>query len=115
MLDGSGRPLETQKLDDFSLGRGELTHLALVVRCEVVDHMHERTDQILQRLLVEEVEQHNVSAVVAGGEVVYGTRPRPAERRAEKVCQIRFVLVDGLLGEQVDSGFEGRSSRGRGW
>ena len=47
--------------------------------------MHERVDEILERLLVEEVEQHDVGPVVAGGEMVDGPRAGAAERRAEEL------------------------------
>ena len=68
--------------------------------------MHERADQILERFLVEEVEQHNVRTVVSRGKVVDGPRARAAERRAKEVRQVRLVFVDRLLGEQIDSSVE---------
>ena len=78
----------------------------MVVRREVVNHFHERTDQILQRFLVQGIEEHHVGAVVSVSEVVDGPCARPTERRAEKGCQVGFILVCGLLGEQFDSSFE---------
>ena len=68
--------------------------------------MHERTDEILQRLLVEEIEQDDVGPVVTGGKMVDGPRAGAAERCAEETREVRFALVDSLPGEQIESGVE---------
>ena len=106
VLDGRRPALETQELDDLALGRGELTHPVLVVGRQIIDHVHEWADEIIERLLVEEVEQDDVGPVVAGGEMVDGPRAGAAERRAEEVCQLPLALVDGLPDEQIESGVE---------
>ena len=103
-LYGRGLAREAEELDDLALGRGKLTHPVLVVGRQVIDHVHKRTDEILERLLVEEVEQDHIGPMVAGGEMVDGSRTGAAERRAEEGREFHLALVDGLLGEQLDSG-----------
>ena len=104
VLDGRGLALEAQELDDLALGRGELTHPVLIVGRQIIDHLHERTDEVLKRLLIEEIEQDDVGPVVAGGEMMDGPRAGAAERGAEEFRELRLALVNGFLGEQLKSG-----------
>ena len=52
VLDGCGLAFEAQELDDFTLGGGKLTNPVLVVRRQIIDHVHERLDEVFKRLLI---------------------------------------------------------------
>ena len=103
VLDCGWPALKAKELDDLPLGRGELTHPVLIVGRQVIDHVHERVDEVLEGLFVEEVEQNDVGPVVAGGEMVNGPHAGAAERCAEELRQLGLSRVDGLPGQQIES------------
>ena len=46
VLNNRGLALEAKELNNFALGRGELTHSVLVVRRQIINHIHERLDEV---------------------------------------------------------------------
>ena len=103
VLHGDRSSLQAKELEDLALRRSQLAHSVLVVRCQIIDHVHERSDQVVERLLVEEVEQHDVRPVVAGREVMDGTYAGASHGRAQVLCQFRLAFVDRLLRQEFDA------------
>src|SRR5262249_20316074 len=53
---GRGLPLLAQVIDELALERRhQVPHPLLIIRGEVVDHVHERRDELVERLLREEL------------------------------------------------------------
>ena len=106
VLYGDRSSLQAQVLEDLALRRGQLAHPVLVVRCQIVDHVHERLDQVVERLLVEEVEQHDVRSVVSCRQVMDRTHAGASDGRAQELGQFRLAFVDCFLRQELDAGVE---------